>query len=168
MGEGLVRDGRPRPEAAIDWPSRASRAPPKVAMSVSRLFTTDPDRAVALRQSLAARPLLVVGLCAAWCGTCAEFRSGFATLATQRDDATFVWVDIEDDADLAGDIDVENFPTIAVFEQGRAVHFGVSLPQAGLVRRLLETLDGESRTVATEPAVADLPRRLGQLRSSDD
>ena len=59
--------------------------------------------------------LVVVSLCAAWCDTCNEFRSAYGRLAQVRPQATFVWLDIEDDAALCGDIDVENFPTLAIY-----------------------------------------------------
>ena len=86
------------------------------------------DDHTALARALDERPLLVVGLCAAWCGTCADFSAAFDRLAASRPDAAFVWLDIEDDADVVGDVDVENFPTLAIYERGRPVHFGTSLP----------------------------------------
>jgi thioredoxin 1 len=113
--------------------------------------------------ALHARPLLVVAFCAAWCNTCDEFDEGYNALAAARADVTFVWLDIEDDADVAGDVDIENFPTIAIYHQGRAVHFGVSLPQAALVGRLLDALDAGSRTIAADEAIAGLPERLATL-----
>jgi thioredoxin 1 len=111
---------------------------------------------------------LVVGFCAAWCNTCGEFRAAFDALAQSRRDATFVWLDIEDDADVAGDIDIENFPTIAVFHGDRPLHFGVSLPQRGVVARLLQALDATSRTIDADPAVAALPQRLRRRRPAPD
>ncbi len=113
--------------------------------------------------ALATSPLLVVGLCAAWCDTCGEFAATFDALAARRDDATFVWLDIEDDADVAGDIDVENFPTLALYRDGRLVHFGTSLPQGAVVARLLDSLGVESNRAAPDPAVAALPGRLAGL-----
>ncbi len=109
------------------------------------------------------KSLLVVGLCAAWCNTCGDFEHAFDAMASSRPDAAFAWIDIEDDADLVGDVDVENFPTIAVFRDGRLVHFGTSLPQPAVVARLLESLDAASRTVAADPGIAELPTRLARL-----
>jgi thioredoxin 1 len=120
---------------------------------------THPHEA-SIADTLGARPLLVVAFCAAWCNTCDEFGEGYAALAAARADATFVWLDIEDDADVAGDVDIENFPTIAIYRDGRAIHFGVSLPQAALVGRLLDALGPESRTVEADEAVTRLPARL--------
>lgn len=116
-----------------------------------------------MHQALSERAFLVVGLCAAWCNTCTEFREGFEGLASTRVDSTFVWIDIEDDAEIAGDIEVENFPTIGVFHRDRLLHFGVSLPQPSIVARLLAALTADSGTIAAEAAVVSLPTRLKRL-----
>ena len=126
----------------------------------SNVFSATREESVALQLALDARPFTVVGLCAAWCDTCASFRETFEDLAGRRPEATFVWVDIEDDAALAGDIDVENFPTLAVFHRTRAIHFGVSLPHGGVVDRLLDSLNAASTTIITDAAVSDLPSKL--------
>ena len=61
----------------------------------------------------ARRPsLLVVCLCAQWCGSCREYRSTFEQVAEAFPDMRFLWVDIEDQADLVDPIEVENFPTL--------------------------------------------------------
>ena len=64
------------------------------------------------RQVLASRwnangALVVISLCAAWCHTCGEFREAFERIAAERGDVQFVWLDIEDDHEICGDIDVE-------------------------------------------------------------
>jgi thioredoxin 1 len=105
-------------------------------------------------------PLLVVALCAAWCDTCREFQPAFARIAADRDGATFVWLDIEDDSELAGEIDVENFPTLAVFRHGRPAYFGVSLPIEAVVARLVDELASGTSEVSTPKEVRELPRLL--------
>ncbi len=127
---------------------------------LSYLLTTSRDDASRLAAALNEREILVVGLCAAWCGTCAEFREAFESLAAAHRDRVFVWLDVEDDADLAGDIEVENFPTIAIYRRGRLLHFGVSLPQRGVVARLLSSLDDRSKTATADTAVTALPALL--------
>ena len=89
---------------------------------------------------LATSPLVVLALCADWCGTCRDFRQMLDRLARARPEIVFAWADIEDDAELVGDIDVESFPTLAVFRAGQALHYGVSLPQEGLAARTIDTL----------------------------
>lgn len=99
-----------------------------------------PIAALAGDPRLATSPLVVVALCADWCGTCRDFQQVLHRLAEARPEIVFAWADIEDDAELVGDIDVESFPTLAVFRAGQALHYGVSLPQEGLVARMIDTL----------------------------
>lgn len=54
--------------------------------------------------------------------------------------AEFRWVDIEDDAEAAEDIEVENFPTILVKRGGETLFEGVMLPHHEHLQRLLEKL----------------------------
>jgi thioredoxin 1 len=105
--------------------------------------------------------LIVVSLCADWCDTCREFRVTFESIAKDRPNATFLWLDIEDDSAIAGDIDVENFPTLAIYRGERVMHFGVSLPQQGTVARLVDAMIERSTTLADAPEpVRDLPAAL--------
>ena len=110
-------------------------------------------------------PFLVVSLCAAWCDTCGLFREAFERIAAADARGTYVWLDIEDDSALAGDIDVENFPTLAVFREGEPLFYGVTLPQEGLVQRTLEALGApDARTVEVPGEVAALPGGLRALQ----
>jgi len=103
----------------------------------------------------------VVALCAAWCDTCAEFRDTLDRLAQARPDIVFVWLDIEDDSAICGDIDIENFPTLAIYRGERLLHYGVSLPQEGTVGRLIAELAKRTENGASAPqAVLDLPQKL--------
>ena len=109
--------------------------------------------------------LVVVSFCAAWCDTCNEFRASFERLAQARPQMAFVWLDIEDDAAVAGDVDVENFPTLAVYRGGVPVHFGVSLPLESTVLRLIDALAGSGDAMrGAPPAVAELPAQMTALR----
>lgn len=81
-----------------------------------------------------------VCLCANWCGTCREYRPIFDDLAAAHPQMRFVWVDIEDESDLAGDLDVETFPTLLIADGERARFLGPLLPQAAVLTRLLTSL----------------------------
>jgi thioredoxin reductase (NADPH) len=73
----------------------------------------------------------------------------------------FLWLDIEDDSEVCGDIDVENFPTLAIYRGARLLHYGVSLPQEGTVARLIDEIAERRETDGAAPqAVHDLPKRL--------
>lgn len=95
---------------------------------------------------------VVVGLCAEWCGSCRDYRPLLAARAARVVDELHLWVDIEDDADQLGDLDIETFPTLLVLHQGRPVFFGPVLPQIEVVDRMLETLrQGTAGAVPVEP-----------------
>ena len=88
--------------------------------------------------------LLVACLCAQWCRTCETYRATFAevrdALARARPGARlrFAWVDIEDESELVGDLDVEDFPTVLLARGSRVLFFGPILPHVGTLERLAE------------------------------
>jgi thioredoxin reductase (NADPH) len=126
-----------------------------------RVLTVAQDRAAIAAAVADPARLVVVSFCAAWCDTCNDFRRGFDRLAAARADATFVWLDIEDDAAIAGDVDVENFPTLAFYRGGQTLHFGVSLPHETTIGRLIDALATRAETLRNAPqAVRALPARL--------
>jgi thioredoxin 1 len=105
--------------------------------------------------------MIVVGLCADWCHVCRGFRPAFERLAVEWPEARFVWLDVEDDAALVGEVEVEDFPTLAVFDAGRLLHFGSSLPNEAVVGRLLRALmEADRPDVRAPAAVVALAGRL--------
>lgn len=124
------------------------------------------DTKTGLPTALASEPsegasLVVVCFCAAWCDTCGAFREAFERIAGARPGEIFVWLDIEDDSAICGDIDIENFPTLAVYRGGRLLHYGVSLPQEGTVARLVDELATRTYTIGEAPRpVLELPRAM--------
>ncbi|MEO5696369.1 MAG: thioredoxin family protein [Burkholderiaceae bacterium] len=88
--------------------------------------------------------LRVVCLCAQWCGVCREYAAVFdqvrAALGTRCE---FIWVDVEDEADLMDSVDVENFPTLLILRGDAVAFFGMVTPHAGTLTRLVQSaLDG--------------------------
>lgn len=81
----------------------------------------------------------VICLCAEWCGTCRDYRTEFAALATSFGNSLFRWLDIEDEADELGDLDVENFPTLLIRSGSYVLFYGTMLPHIGHLKRMLET-----------------------------
>jgi thioredoxin reductase (NADPH) len=109
----------------------------------------------------AGEDLLVACLCATWCKTCTEFRTTFDRLAASIPHAKFVWLDVEDDSALVGDIEIENFPTLAVFRGDKPLFYGVTMPQEGVVARTLASLKREDRDAVEVPEeIASLPSAL--------
>jgi thioredoxin 1 len=80
---------------------------------------------------------VVACLCAAWCDVCTAYRPGFDELADQHPDKLFVWIDIEDRADLVGDFDVENFPTLLIQRGDDVLFYGTTLPDQHIAHRLV-------------------------------
>jgi len=114
-------------------------------------------------------PLLVACLCAQWCRTCDAYRdtllSAREALQLHPDVATrFLWVDIEDESELVGDLDIEDFPTLLLARGEAVLFFGPILPHAQTIDRLLRAaLAGEMPPLAADalaPDVRALPARL--------
>lgn len=106
-------------------------------------------------------PWLVVCLCADWCGTCRDYRPHLESVAADFPAYAYAWIDIEDDAEIAGEIDVETFPTLLVMSDREVLFYGPVLPGAEALRRLLRALEENgAQPTALDEAVQDLVRRL--------
>jgi thioredoxin 1 len=106
----------------------------------------------------------VICLCAEWCGVCREWRKAFDAAAADHPGVRFAWVDVEDEADAMGDIDVETFPTLLVAARGRPMFFGPVLPSAAQLQRLLETVrDAGAVPTGVTREVGELFPRLARL-----
>ena len=108
-------------------------------MSHMNLATNTEDLALIKRQ-LTSKQWLVACLCAAWCDTCTAYRIAFDQLAEQHPDVCFAWIDIEDQAHLVDEIDIENFPTILIQHQDTVHFFGTMLPDTMQLHRLLKSV----------------------------
>ena len=108
----------------------------------------------------------VVCLCAGWCGVCRDYQAVFDTIAKAHPQARFLWVDIEDEEDLAGDLDVETFPTLLIADAGGARFLGPLLPQPGVLTRLLDSLASQPSPPAgtREPQAQALIERIRAAR----
>lgn len=100
--------------------------------------------------------LHVVCLCAEWCGTCREYRAAFDELQQALPQHRYRWIDIEDEADFVGDIDIETFPTLLVAHAGSVLFAGPVLPRAADAQRLLEAL-ADTLRAGRAPAPLQLP-----------
>lgn len=110
-------------------------------------------------------PLLVACLCAQWCNVCEEYRSRFqqvqAAVMLDHPQADFLWIDIEDEADLLHPLDVEDFPTLLI-ALGDQPHFlGPLTPQAQTLERMIRTSVQETgHTGFKDPALQALVKRI--------
>jgi thioredoxin 1 len=88
--------------------------------------------------SSASPHLLVACLCADWCGACREYKPLFDSLAGKFPNVRFLWVDVEDEADLIDPIEVEDFPTILIAKDQNPLFFGTVLPHIETLERLIQ------------------------------
>lgn len=110
-------------------------------------------------------PALVACLCAQWCLTCGAYRSVFDALAAEMPAVRFIWVDIEDEADLVDPIEVENFPTLLIGAGNEVRFFGTVMPHADTLRRMVQTqLAQDCKGSTVDADVQDLLQQL-QSRS---
>lgn len=100
-------------------------------------FTLENHNRAQLAEWLDQDAWVIACLCAAWCDTCRSYRGSFEQLAARHPDKRLVWIDIEDQADFMGDIDVENFPTLLMQRGDTVAFFGTVLPDMKLADRLI-------------------------------
>lgn len=101
--------------------------------------------------------LHIACLCAAWCRLCDAY--GEVLHAAQGETALsgvvlrWHWIDIEDEADLLGDFDVETFPTLVIVDPREVRFAGPLTPQPETLRRLLRATLIEAAPDAHWPGV---------------
>jgi len=79
-------------------------------------------------------------LCAAWCRTCDEVRPHFEARVAAHPQLVHRWIDVEDEADALGDLDIQTFPTLLVVRDGVPLFFGPVLPRAEAIDALVNSL----------------------------
>lgn len=102
-------------------------------------FNKNTEDLSSIKDDLQGKSWLVACLCAAWCDTCLAYRSQFDALIAQHPNKCFAWIDIEDQAHLVDEVDIENFPTILIQYEEHVLFFGTMLPDAGQLNRLLNS-----------------------------
>ncbi len=110
-------------------------------------------------------PTLVACLCAQWCGVCRDYRSRFEQVRRQimatHPKTQFLWIDVEDEADLLHPLDVEDFPTILLARGDQPRFFGPLTPQVDTLVRMVHTqaLDATAAPLPS-PELATLVARV--------
>lgn len=103
----------------------------------------------------------MVCLCALWCGNCRDYQSPFESRQVEfQGRARFSWIDIEDQSEVIGDMEVENFPTLFLLKGDVPLFFGPLTPQPGVLAQLVQTaLEGRLDPLP-QPAVHFLASRV--------
>ena len=90
----------------------------------------------------------VACLCAGWCGVCRDWQPVFEQQARAHADVRFAWVDVEDEAETMGEIDIETFPTLLVGRGPLALFLGPIPPSAAQLARLIASLQAQPLAAA--------------------
>ena len=101
-------------------------------------------------------------LCANWCGSCREYEAAFQAWAARYPQHHFVWIDIEDQADLVGDLDIDNFPTLLIERGATVAFFGPMEPDTRLAERILLAQVDKSDADLQREAASSAERRTWQ------
>jgi thioredoxin 1 len=95
-------------------------------------------------------------LCAAWCRLCEAYEvvleKVLSELMTDGVRLRRHWIDIEDDAEVVGDFDVETFPTLVVIDAHDVRFAGPLTPHPDTLRRLLRVTIVEAQMGARWPS----------------
>ena len=111
--------------------------------------------------------LTVYCLCAAWCRTCDAYAPVFRSLEQRwPQQVRWVWVDIEEQADAMGDVDVDNFPSLMMVDVQGVVFFGPVLPHTDVACRLIECLLQSHASALPSGALQQLAARLAHIHAS--
>jgi thiol-disulfide isomerase/thioredoxin len=131
-------------------------------MRAMHSLTLELDNRDDIAAALAGDQWIVACLCAAWCGTCGSYRAAFDALAALHPDKVFLWIDIEDQADVVGDLDVENFPTLLLQRGETVAFFGTVLPDANVADRMVQAQQDQSDSELARLAQSSDERRQWQ------
>lgn len=88
----------------------------------------------------------------------------FEELADEWPQVRFEWVDVEDEEDVVGEIDVETFPTILITDGHVARFLGPVLPQAQVLGRMLQGMQGDPGAPAADAQAQALFQRIAASR----
>lgn len=114
--------------------------------------------------SLMHPPLLVIVCCAQWCGVCREFKQPLQDLASRVPQHQFIWIDVEDTDLWEDEIDIENFPTVLVVDQGGQQYFcGPIEPHIRALQKLVESFQ---EGAAAKPIQQDLDPLIERIKGT--
>lgn len=105
--------------------------------------------------------VLVICLCAEWCGVCRDYRSRFLQVQSNFPQAQFLWIDVEDEAELLDPLDVEDFPTLLLAVGDEPRFFGPLTPQLETLERLIRSqMHNTSAAALLDPSVVALVAKI--------
>jgi thiol-disulfide isomerase/thioredoxin len=132
-------------------------------MTLTTLHSGDPAAVLAVADD---QRWIVACLCAAWCNVCTAYRPAFGALAERHPDKHFLWIDVEDEAELVGDFDVENFPTLLMQRGDTVAFFGTLPPDAGVAERILNSVAAQTDAALATEARSSAERSAWQEQAN--
>ncbi|MEI7537849.1 MAG: thioredoxin family protein [Comamonadaceae bacterium] len=110
---------------------------------------------------------LVVCLCADWCGVCREYQSRFTQVQARYAQVEFLWIDVEDEADLLHPLDIKDFPTLLLAVGNEPRFLGPVTPQAEMLERLIRSqIQDAAAPALADKSVSDLVLRIRSMTSA--
>jgi thioredoxin 1 len=103
--------------------------------------------------------LHIACLCAAWCRTCESYQATFEAACAELGLAGR-WIDIEDEAELVGELDIETFPTLLIADAQGVRFAGPLTPQPETLKRLLRAHTADATPARVAPEITALAARL--------
>lgn len=103
-------------------------------------------------------PLRIVALCSAWCGVCRDWRPLFLQAAQAHPEWRFAWVDVEDEDEAMGGVDITTFPSVLIARGGQALFCGPIAPTRAALEQLAAALASQAQPLEGE--AAELLQRL--------
>lgn len=70
-------------------------------------------------------------ICAEWCGVCRELKAS----APIWPEGTLSWIDLDEDENILDGLDIENFPTLAIYRSDEWVFWGSVEPIWPIIQR---------------------------------
>lgn len=106
--------------------------------------------------------LYVACLCAAWCRTCESYQQVFEAACAELPQAGLHvrWIDIEDEAELIGDLDIETFPTLLIADDAQVRFAGPLTPQPETLKRVLRAHLADASAAQVDADYLTLAKRL--------
>ena len=102
---------------------------------------------------------IVACLCAEWCSTCRAYRPVFDEAAARVPSVRFAWIDVEDDPVVAGDLEIETFPTLLIASGGEVAFFGTVTPHAATLASLAERASQGALGRVTDAEILEVAQR---------
>jgi thioredoxin 1 len=97
----------------------------------------------------------VACLCAAWCGVCRDWQPQFTEQARAHPGLHFAWVDVEDEDETMGEVDIVTFPTLLVARGSQVMYLAPIPPLGNQFTRLLARLQAQQEPDPGVPEGAD-------------